>query len=360
MPRRELSLGVVFTGSVDPTFLTAIRNLQQGIASIGNASKQTSSVLQAATGPISTFRTHIKGLTSDIKELLTYQMRWYGAKAILFAMFDVPLSAAKGIISYAAEIDNARADMLRWGATSGVVTKDMISQNEMLIQQIRKMTTMYPVAFKDLKEAVESFVGAGIPITFIQRMVEPIAQLKAGFKEIDMKQFAVAITGAWKVLKDKITGAKDEVDAFRMIIEKLLLAQKEGIIRPENFTKVLQYLTNVGDASGLSLDRLLAMSVAITDTGIAANSAARLTASFIQGLQSTKGIETLKKMKIQFDENKQLGGQFDSIVLQINKTLGLTGEASMKAFQWLDKLFGKEQARTFVAYAKQFERMLSV
>ncbi len=354
MPRRELSLGVVFTGNIDSSFLSAIRGLQNGLNNLSNSTRQLATSSQTTVASIGNFRKSIRDLAADIQFLLSVQMKWYGAKAVLFAMFDVPVSAARGIITYAAEIDNARAELLRWSATSGEVTEAMKTHVDAIIQSIRKATTEYAVSFKDLKDSVEEFAGAGIPLTVLNQLVPVIAQLKTSFKEINFGQFSVAMTGAWKALRGQITEATDEADAFRIILEKILRAQAVGIIRPENFAVVLQYLTQIGSMSGFTLDQLLAMSVAITDAGIKAGSASRLTAGFMQSLQSPKGLKALKDLGIAFDENKTLAQNMDSIVTQLIQKLGATGEVSMKAMQWFGQLTSADRAKVFGTYVQNF------
>ena len=297
----------------------------------------------------------LKGYIADMEKMVMLQARWYGARTVLFAAIEAPIAAAREIGKYIIEIDKARAEMLRWGATSGFVSKQMEKDTELIVIQIRKATTEFPVAFADLSKSVQAFVGAGIGPSVIARMIPDIARIQTAFKEIDFNTFAVALTGAFNVFKSSIRGAADEAEAFAAIIDKLMKAQATGIIRPEQFTQVLQYMSQVGRISGFTLDQILAISVALTDTGIRAQSASRLMASLMLTLQTPERINYLRQTGIDIDRNIPLAQQFDKLITDLGKKMG-SAPISVGWVAFLTKIAGKEQAKDLITMITNMER----
>lgn len=297
----------------------------------------------------------IKGYIADMEKMIMLQMRWYGARALLTAAVEVPFAALQSVGTYIVEIDKARSEMLRWGATSGEVTDKMRKDADFLVTQIRRVTTEFPVTFAQLSQSTQAFVGAGIDPSMVTRMLPDIARMQTAFKEIDFNSFAVALTGTFNVFKNTIKEAGDEAEAFAAIIDKLMKAQATGIIRPEQFTQVMQYMSQVGKISGFTLDQILAMSVAITDTGIRAQSASRLMASLMLTLQTSERGNYLKEVGITLDRTLPLAQQFDKLLADLGKKMG-AGPMPVGWAAFLEKVAGKEQAKDLITMIERLQK----
>lgn len=302
----------------------------------------------------------MKSMIHDMEQMIAVQLRWYAVQPIAQVMqtaLYAPFQGMKAVGNYIVEIDKARGEMLRWGATTGTVSDKARADIEVILTSMQKATTEFPIAFEELSKTVQDFVSAGIPTDVVQRMIPDIARMKIAFPEIDYKQFSVALTGAYNVFKDTIKGMTDEADAMASIMDKILAAQAKGIIRPEQFTTVLQYMSEIGKLSGFTLDEILGLSIAITDTGIKANSASRLMASLMLTLQGSAGRKNLlEDFKITIDKTLPLGQQFNKLISEIRAKVGTGGAISVGWMGALEKLVGKEQAKDLAALIDQMDR----
>ena len=303
----------------------------------------------------------IKSLITDTEMMIKVQMRWYLARAVLFAAVQAPIAAVREIGTYIIEVDRARSEMLRWGATSGEVTDQMRKGIELVLTQVRRATTEFPVTFAELSKTTQAFIGAGIGESVVARMVPDIARMQTAFKEINFEQFAVALTGTFNVFKESMKGAADEADAFAAIVDKLMKAQATGIIRPEQFTTVMQYMSQVGKLAGFTLDQILAMSVAITDTGIKAQSASRLMASLMLSLSSPERLQMLKNIGITLDRTLPMAAQFDELLTKFGEKIGRGGAIPLGWMGVIQEIAGKEQAKilvTMIERLKEYKDLL--
>lgn len=358
--KSELSLGVLFTGKLAPSFETAIHKIRDSLGKLESATKKVTETQNKQTEGTLRLQKGLQGYIKNVEYLLQIQARWYGAKFLLFALADLPVQITKSIIKYAGEIDTARAEMLRWAATSGSVSKQVIQDTEDILKVARKMTTEYPIAFEEMSKTIQAFIGAGISYSVVKEMIPDLAKLRTAFKEIEMEQFAVALTGFFKTFQASIVEGATEAEKFKKILDSILAAQAEGIIRPEQFTKVIQYLGNVSHLAGLSVDQMLALSVAITDTGIMASSAARTLASAMAGISSPKAREVLRKgFGIELKGNIELGSQFLEVIEKIKKKIG-EGPVALDWFTQLNELLSKEQSRALMALIEKFDTYYNV
>lgn len=300
-----------------------------------------------------TMQWDIKSFIGDMEKMLAVQLRWYAARALIFTPIQMTISGTKEIIEYAAALDQSRSEMLRWQATTGSLTTQNYQEADRIVIQIRKNLTQLPLDLKTYSDAVQAFISAGVPMDVTADMVRNIGRLKIAFKEIDFNQFAVSLTGAFNVFRDKLVGARDDAEAFQMIMEKILRAQAVGIIRPEQFTKVTAYLGEIGKIAGFDLDQLLAMSVAVTDTGIQASNAARLLAGMMLSLTQPKAREELRRIGIEIDRNQSLASQFDSLMTQLKSKIA-GGEAVPSG--WLEFFGGLTSADRLKAMTTLIDR----
>lgn len=360
MPSRDLSLGVLFTAKINETVGRAVNQINEQMDKLNGSISKTTEATQKQRSGFLSLGWSIKEVIGDMEKLIAVQMRWYGAKAVLFAAVEAPIAGMKHIIQYTNELEMARAEMLRWGATSGKVTDDMTRQVDLVMLAIRRALTEYPVALKDLSSAVQAFAGAGVPYQTLMGMVEGIAKLKVSFKEINFEQMAVAATGAYNTFGKSMKGVGSEAEKMLLIFEKLLRAQAVGIARPEQFPKVLQFLGQVTHLFGGNIDQMLAMAVAISNMGANISSVSRLARSFLLSMQSDKFLQFAKQLNIPIDKNQNIFAQLNTIIPALNKALG---EGSPIAIGWMNafsKTMGKNEIANFMAFTQQYTRYIEL
>jgi TP901 family phage tail tape measure protein len=301
-------------------------------------------------GDVLNLRGGIKGFINDMEMMIRVQMRWYAARTLISMSVEMVKGTIKSGIEYTKVLDEANAKLLRWGATSGQVTDTMRADVKDLVMEIRKDILTIPVDFQKAFDAVEFFVGAGVPVKTVQAMTPDILKLINAFPEIDMKQFSVAITGFVNTFGDAITEADTFEGKFKVILEQMIRASAVSIIRPEEFTKVIQYMGEVGKLAGFSTAEILALATAISDTGVQSSRASRLVSSLWAAFTQPKAIAALHSIGIEIDKSKTLAQQFIPIMDQLRKKLGIEGgAATFGAMTFLAGFTSKDQLRIMLA-----------
>ncbi len=356
--KSELNLGVLFTGKLDPIFEATIKKIKDALGDLeGTTKKVTDAQNKQKMGTMSLQNT-LRSLTTDIKTLIYWQVRWYGARFISMAIIETPIAAAKAVVNYAVEIDKARGEMLRWAATSGSISRDVIQDTEGIIKAIRKVSIEYPVLFEDMSKSAQAFLGAGVKYSTVREMIPMLAQLRTAFKEVDIDQFAVALTGFFKTFKTSMIEGNTEAEKLGKILDSIMKAQAEGIIRPEQFTKVIQYLGNIGHMAGFTVDQILAISVGLTDTGIRAANVSRVFAGMLQSIVSTKAQKTIfDEFGIRIDRNKNLAEQFFKVIEKIREKIGTGQPIKVGWMEALGAITSSERGRVLGVTVTQLERI---
>jgi TP901 family phage tail tape measure protein len=321
--------------------------------------KQQQQATQGGIRSLLTMQMTLKSYINDVLLMISVQARWYGARMLLFAAVELPFSAIKSIFDYTVALDTARSELLRFAATSGSTTKQMVTDAEVMVLGMRRALINVPVSFKEISEAIQAFVGAGVAPDTIVKITEYVAKLKNAFPEIEMKTFATALTGAFNQFGDSIKSASSDAEKFRVIMETLLRAQAVGIIRPEQFTKVLQYMGPISSMAGLTLQQMAAMAVVITDMGRRAESASRLAAGFLNSLIQPRAAANLASIGIELDKNKTLAAQLGSIATQLIEKIG-TGAVPLGSLQFITGLTSSDRLGVFVSFLQNYEKYVAL
>lgn len=359
--KKELNLGVLFTGKVDATFLNAIKNIQSKLDALDNSSKRaaagTSQFTQSLTKSVPVLGQYL----AQLEKILKAQAVWYGSKAILFAAVELPKAGVTSVAEYALELDKARSEMLRWGATSGTVTKKMEADVDGMMMGIRRAMLQFPLDFQDFSKSIQAFIGAGVPVKTVEQMIPMIAKMKTAFKEIDFEQFAVAVTGAFNTFRDQIKLGTNDAEKFQIVMEQLLRAQAVGVIRPEQFTKVLQYLGQVSNLAGFTTEQMFAMATAITNTGNQASNASRLMAGLLQAMSGPKFRKALEgDLGLKLDRNVSLAKQFDQIMTTIITKMGKGEPVPLGWLEWVSGVTSADRSKVFMTFIQQYETFVKL
>ncbi len=301
--------------------------------------KDLAKQFQTAEKEVSNTESGLKRYGMTLQNLIKWQVQWYLGSMLIWQAFFKIRDIITTAISYTKELDDARVGILRWGATSGQVTDKMRKDADDMVIAMRQVALQVPITFTKLREGAEAFIGAGLDVKLVEANLKNIAILMSSFPEISMNQFAIAITGTMKVFNV----------SMQEIIEQLLKAQELSIIRPEQFTQVLQYMSEMGKASGFTLTQILAMAAGLADTGMQANRLGRLTASMWAAMVSDKAIKMFQSIGIEIDKNRSLAEQFFPVLDKLKKALGMEGGAiSAGAMNFISKMFTKDQLKDVV------------
>lgn len=340
---------------------SSIGELNNAVGRLSQSFEKSKSTGEAASGVFKNMQWSIKSFVTDMEKLIQIQLRWYGTRFVLDSIAQGFRLLVTNTFQYVSALDQAGAEMLRFSATSGTVTTDAVQGVSEAVKAMRQALIERPVDMKSMSDMAQAFVGAGIAEKTVAEMIPDLARLKTAFHEIDMKQFAVAVTAAFNTFKDQIQGAYSDAEKFKVIIETLLRGQAVGIIRPEEFTKVMQYMSAVSKIGGFSLQQMTAMSVAITDTGNRAATAGRLAASFMMALTQPKARGELEKIGLVLNRNISLADQFDDIAKQILKLSDISaGKVPMGVQSFLGGMMGREQMRAFISFLMEYDKFVKL
>lgn len=284
-----------------------------------------------------------KKIQHSIAELMQFQIRWYATRFMLMEPLRMFGVGVQEVFKYAAQLDSWEAKLLRWSATSGSVSAQNVQEVKNLTLEIRKASLVVPLSFEKIAEGVEAFVGAGVKLSTVKEITPYIAKFMSSFPETDMKQFGIALTGAFKTFKDTMPGVNSEAQVFQIIMDQLTKASERGIIRPEQFTKVMQNFAETGRIIGLTTAEIFAMNVVVTDLGARSDLASRALRQMMWSLQTPKGVAALHQMGIEIDRDRKFGEQLDEVMTKIGAGLD-KGGITVKQAQAITGL-GPTQAR---------------
>ena len=112
--------------------------------------------------PIGVFKNmswSIKSIVDDMEKLIQIQVRWYATRLVLWETANALKAVATETMKYAAAIDQARGEMLRWEASSGRLSATVIKDTDAILKAVRMATTEYPVKMEELSKSVQAFIG---------------------------------------------------------------------------------------------------------------------------------------------------------------------------------------------------------
>ena len=300
----------------------------------------------------------IKSITDGMMRLAQFQIRWYATRFILFDVAQGFAAAAKEAVSFANDISMATANFERWLVMAGQTTGTH-GTAEQLTLATRRAALTQPLPVKEVAAATESFVGAGVKPETVLAMTEDIAKLKSAFKEIPFDTFALAVTGAFNVFHDKLGEGLTDAEKFRKLLDQIITTSAVSVIRPENFTKVIQYLGEIGKISGFTTERLFSFAGALANTSIPAANASRLLAGVFVSLSNAKTVDSLnllgKQIGITIDKGKSLGENFDNIL----KILARLQEQGVKieTMDFIRKLVPADRMKVLLALIDQMKEV---
>lgn len=332
-----------------------INVLSQNVASltgqINKLSQAQATQNQGTSNSIGLFKNmswSIQSIVTDMEKLMAIQVRWYGTRAILTLLVDIPTQAAKAMGTYAIAIDDARAAMERHLAITGKAGARGVAAG--LVEEARKTSIFLPISAENLAKTQEAFIGANVNPATVKAMTADLGKLKSAFAEVDMNQFALAAVGAFNIFRDQLTKGKTEAEGFRTLLEQIMATASAGVIRPENFTKVIQYMGEIGNVTGFTTQQIFAYATALTNTSVPAANASRLLGGVMLSLTRASSVDAInqlgKQVGFTIDKAKNLGAQFEDIIALLAKLK--EGGMDIEKIQWLQKLVPADRMKVLL------------
>jgi TP901 family phage tail tape measure protein len=297
---------------------------------------------------------NLKSILTDALTLMNFQLRWYAARQIVFS---VPRAIGAGI-SFEAEIDKAKAQLLRYSAMEGEVKDIHVQVVNEITTYARQLAINLPIAFEEVIKSADRLLAAGADIDTVRASLESFAKLQVAFPEIQMEKFTTAIIGFLNTFRTTpgLRELENDAERLKVILDKITTALAVGVIAPRDINVIIQHLGQMSQAAGFSIDQMLALSVMITNLGSKAGPAARALRGLIDSLASTKGIENLEKIGVHLDRNRTLAEQFKTIIEGLRKAIGTGTESlTLGGMEFLRGIAPTERRSALIALIRELE-----
>jgi TP901 family phage tail tape measure protein/lambda family phage tail tape measure protein len=313
-------------------------------------------VLDAYHNAILNLRGGISGYIKDVQSMILIQARWYGARTMLFGATQAISMGAQHVI----DVDQAQAKLLRYSAMEEEVTSAHRRMVGDIILYSRQMATRLPIDFNEVVKAADRLLAAGVDIDTVKASLKSFAQVQLSFPEIEPEKFTKAIVGLVNTFRSSPGMANLENDAQRIksILDKVTIVLAKSVMDPKDLTPVIQYMGQMSQAAGFSVDQMLSLSAIITNLGSKAAPAARALRGLIDSLSSKKGLEALESIGIQLDKNKTMAEQFSKIIEGLRSAVG-TGEGkgmTLGALEFLRDVAPTQRRNVLIALIREMEK----
>ncbi len=194
--KTELGLGVLFTGKLDPSFDAVIKRIKDSLGNLAGATQKVTAAQTSQRSGILSLQKGLQGYAKDVEKLLLVQMRWYAAKGILFALWDVPTQALKRGLEFAIQIDSAEAKLRRYEAMMGQVGETTNKTAREVILLARQLNLKYASPFEAIVQSADRLRAAGVPLKDIMEgTLEAFVQFHTAWPEVEMDKFTKSVVG---------------------------------------------------------------------------------------------------------------------------------------------------------------------
>jgi TP901 family phage tail tape measure protein len=324
------------------------RTAKEGFSALGREIEETQK-------KVVSLKWSFKDILKDAISLANFQMRWYAARNVIFA---VPRSIGEGI-SFEAEIDKAQAQLLRYSAMEGNVTNFHKQAVDELTTYSRQLAINMPIAFEEIIKSADRLLAAGADLDTVKGSLQSFAKLQVAFPEIEMEKFTTAIIGFLNTFRKSpgLMELENDTQRLQAILDKVTVALAKGVIAPKDIGLVIQHLGQMSQAAGFSIDQMLALSVMVTNLGAKAGPASRALRGLIDSLSTTKGIENLQLIGVHLDKSKTIAEQFKTIIEGLRGAVG-TGEngLTLGSMEFLRGIAPTERRGALIALIRELER----
>lgn len=358
--KSELGLGVLFTGRLDPSFDAAIKKIKDGLGALeGSTKKVTDATVKQKSGILSLQGT-LRSYITDVEKLLAIQARWYGAKAALFAMVDIPVQLVKQGLAFTATIDEAEKKLRRYSVMLGETGEEAKKADHELVLLARHLNLQWATPFEDIILSADRLRAAGVDVrTIMGGVLEDFTKFQTAWPEVEMDKFTKAVVGMVNTYRN-MPGFREmttDAERYKVVLDKLTVAMGVGVIEPKDLPQIMQHFGQMSQSIALSVDEMMALSVLVTNLGSKAGPAARALRGLSSGLVQEDKIKLLKQLGIEINKNLPLGRQLLDIIGQLRDKLG-TGEQGLSAgaSTILGKLVSVERVQPLIALMREFDQ----
>jgi TP901 family phage tail tape measure protein len=188
-------------------------------------------------------------LKKDMMDLMTWQARWYGAKALVFTPLQIAGSTIKGYIEWQQAMQNA-------AAVSNYTEKE-ISKLKEVTMEIGKQT---PISAKEASKALLEFAQAGLDASASQKML-PLASKMVVATQEDMKVAVSALTTAYYAWKLE---AKD----MPAVADQIAASMADSKLKVEDLATIFNYLGTMAKQAGMDVSDTLTLVTVMSKAGV--------------------------------------------------------------------------------------------
>jgi len=188
-------------------------------------------------------------LKRDMIDLMTWQARWYGAKALVFTPLQIAGSTIKGYVEWQQAMQNA-------AAVSNYTEKE-ISKLKEVTMEIGKQT---PISAKEASKALLEFAQAGLDASASQKML-PLASKMVVATQEDMKVAVSALTTAYYAWKLE---AKD----MPAVADQIAASMADSKLKVEDLATIFNYLGTMAKQAGMDVSDTLTLVTVMSKAGV--------------------------------------------------------------------------------------------
>ncbi len=363
--KSELGLGVLFTGKLDPSFDAVINRIKGTLGQLqGATQKVTAAQNQQRTGILS-LQKGIQGYIKDVEALIKVQARWYGAKAILFAAVEMPISLVKQGLDFTVQVDTAEKRLRRYNVMLGEMGDTAKQADHDLIVLARQLNLNWGAPFDAIVMSADRLRAAGVELQVVMGgVLEEFTKFQTAWPEVEMDKFTKAVVGMVNTYRN-MPGFKEmanDTERFRAVLDKLTVAMGIGVIEPRDLPQIMQHFGQMAQSIALSVDEMMALSVLVTNLGSKAGPAARALRGLSAGLVQEDKIKLLKQLGIEIDRNIPLGKQLLDIIGQLREKVTGSAEEGITAgaSTILGKIVSVERVQPLIALIREYDKYFEI
>ena len=229
-----------------------------------NVSAQIGKIQNALHGGERGFR-DVRSFFKDIKDLATWQMRWYGAKALLFVPFEKVGQTAKEFVGWQQAMTDVKA--------ASTASADEMKKLEDVTIRVGNIT---PVSAKKSAKAMFEFAQAGVDVLTIEQAM-PVAAKLVTITHEDMGSAVTALTKIYNVYSE---------DAKNMVSvgDRLAASMADSRLKVQDLATIFNYLGPQAKLAKVSLTDLLTVATALSQAGAEPSTLATGMSTFMASL----------------------------------------------------------------------------
>jgi len=290
----------------------------------------------------------VQSFTSDIKNLIQVQLRWYVTQALLFNTFYL----LKNAITFYMDLEN----QVRRVSSALAHQYNIAAINAKIMSVLTKEMVRTGMAAQDLATILWELVSAGLSHQEAMAGVEHINNLAIG-SELELSETTRITAGLFRMFGDEITQAGSASDKWRYIVDRLSATLNQSQVDMSSLTAGLSYLVNEADTAGVSFEQVLGILSVLNNRMLMGSKAGR-SASRVLSQLTGNAKELSKSFGIEIDMSKPIDLldilEKMSVVLKRNQ---VNGQVTAQTFDKLQDVFGQVGKRAAIGLIDNLEEL---